>query len=392
MTLTQTTDANRMGKSLRIVISINTSWNIHNFRRTMLAEFLARGHEVVALAPRDEYSAKLEAMGCHFVPIAIDNKGANPIKDLGLAASYRRCLREIKPDVFLGYTIKPNVYGSIAAHTLGIPVINNVSGLGTAFLEGGLLQRIVETLYRTAFRYSKRVFFQNTDDRALFVSRKLVQEKCADLLPGSGIDLLRFTPVPLSQPDDGEIRFLFIGRVLYDKGIGEYVEAARMLQGESHNLRFSILGFMDAQNRTAVDPETMDTWIAEGLIDYLGPTDDVRPHISRAHCVVLPSYREGTPRTLLEAAAMARPIVATNVPGCREVVDNGCNGLLCRVKDTVDLAKCLREIISMTPERRLEMGRAGRRKMEMEFDEQLVITKYLEAISACTSELDHQAE
>lgn len=365
----------------RVVISINTSWNIFNFRAGLIRALQDDGHEVVALAPEDEFSEKLEAMGCRFVPIAVDNKGTNPLRDALLLATYRRRLREIRPDVFLGYTIKPNVYGSLAAHSLGIPVINNVSGLGTAFLSSGPLQRLVEGLYRTAFRRSQRVFFQNDDDRQLFVSRRIVAEARTGLLPGSGIDLERFAPAEMPEhAPGGPLKFLLIGRVLYDKGVAEFVEAARQVRAEGYAARFAILGFMDVENRTAVDQATLDDWVREGLVDYLGSADDVRPHIAAADCIVLPSYREGTPRTLLEAASLARPLVATDVPGCREVVDEGENGLLCRVKDSTDLARALRQIIAMTPDQRRRFGLAGRRKMERQYDEKLVISQYIRAI------------
>jgi glycosyltransferase involved in cell wall biosynthesis len=367
----------------RMVISINSSWNIFNFRAGLIGALQDDGHEVVALAPRDDFSDKLEAMGCRFVPIAIDNKGTNPVLDSVLMATYRRRLKALKPDIYLGYTIKPNIYGSLAAHSLGIPVVNNVSGLGTAFLGSGPLQRLVEVLYKTSFRRSQRVFFQNEDDRAFFIERRIVADKLTGLLPGSGVDLDRFAPAPIRNRQPGEpLTVLMIGRVLYDKGVGEYVEAARRLKAEGFAARFAILGSLDAQNRTAVPRAVMEEWVREGTIDYLGTSTDVRPHIAAADCVVLPSYREGTPRTLLEAAAMARPVVATDVPGCRQAVDNGENGLLCRAKDSEDLARAIRALLAMTAEERNVMGEAGRRKMERQFDEHLVIEKYRREISA----------
>lgn len=367
----------------RIVISINTSWNIFNFRAGLIRALRDDGHEVVALAPHDAFSEKLEEMGCRFVPVAIDNKGTNPVRDAVLLATYRRRLKALKPDVYLGYTIKPNVYGALAAHSLGIPVINNVSGLGTAFLSSGPLQRLVEGLYRTAFWRSQRVFFQNDDDRRMFVERGIVAEARTGLLPGSGIDLARFAPAAMPERAPGEpLSVLMIGRVLYDKGVGEYVEAARRLKAEGLAARFAILGFMDVENRTAVARATMDEWVREGTIDYLGTSTDVRPHIAAADSVVLPSYREGTPRTLLEAAALARPLVVTDVPGCREVVDDGDNGFLCRVKDSEDLARVLRQMLTMSAKDRRRMGQAGRRKIEQQFDERLVIEKYRAEIAA----------
>lgn len=370
----------------RIVISVNSSWNIVNFRAGLVASLRAAGHEVVALAPPDEYTSRLRAMGCRFAPIAIDAKGTSPVTDAALLAAYVRRLIEIRPDVYLGYTIKPNIYGSLAAHSLGVPVVNNVSGLGATFIGDNALRRIVGLLYRIALARSRRVFFQNDDDRKLFVERGIVKPEQTGLLPGSGVDLAKFRPdVVRPAPHAGEFRFLFIGRLLWDKGVGEYVEAARKLKAEGRRIVCAILGFVDVGNPAAIGQARIDAWVAEGIVQYLGATDDVRPHIAAADCVVLPSYREGTPRTLLEAAAMARPLIATDAPGCREAVEHGVNGLLCRIRDADDLAARMREVLSLSPEASGRMGRAGRAKMEREFDERIVIERYREAIVAALS-------
>lgn len=366
----------------RVVISINTAWNIANFRGGLIRALIARGYEVIAIAPPDEYAECLIAMGCRFIPIGMDNKGANPLRDMALFFRFLRALRRERPVAFLGYTIKPNVYGSLAAQSLAIPVINNISGLGTAFIRNTWLTRVVKLLYRVALARSEIVFFQNDDDRRLFVERRLVRIEQVKMLPGSGIDLERFKPAEPSEkaPASAGLRFLLVARLLYDKGVGEYVEAARLVRRMRPEARFSILGFLDAQNRTAVQREELEQWVGEGIIDYLGTADDVRPFIAAADCVVLPSYREGTPRSLLEAAAMGKALIATNVPGCREVVDHGVNGLLCRVRDAPDLAARMTEFIDMAPPDRFAMGAAGRRKMEREFDERFVIRSYLEAM------------
>lgn len=366
----------------RLVISINTAWNIANFRGGLIRALISAGYEVIAIAPADAHVARIEEMGCRFIALPMDNKGTNPAADAALFLRYLRILARERPAAFLGYTIKPNVYGSLAAHALGIPVINNVSGLGTAFIRDTWLTRVVRTLYRLAFKRSRRVFFQNEDDRSLFIRHKLVALEQTALLPGSGIDLDRFQPVPAADAESQNgFRFLLIARLLYDKGLGEYVEAARLLQVRRPGARCALLGFLDAENRTAVSREDVDRWVREGIIDYLGTADDVRPFIAGADCVVLPSYREGTPRTLLEAAAMAKPIIATDVPGCREVVDHGRNGLLCQVKDAGDLARRMIEMIDMPPNERCAMGAAGRTKMENEFDERLVVDTYLQTLA-----------
>jgi glycosyltransferase involved in cell wall biosynthesis len=367
--------------SKTVLISINASWNIVNFRQGLIRGLQAQGYRVVALAPRDAWSERFAELGVEYHSIEMDKKGVSPRRDLLLLGRYYRLLKALRPDVFLGYTAKPNVYGSMAAQALGIPVINNVSGLGTAFIRQGLLTRIVSGLYRTAFRRSHTIFFQNDEDRALFVRNRLVAEAKAKLLPGSGIDLDRFRPVSEPRDAGAPFTFLLIARLLWDKGVGEYVEAARLVRQERPGTRFQLLGFLDVENRTAVPRTEVESWAAEGLIDYLGPSDDVRPAIAGADCVVLPSYREGLPRTLLEAAAMARPLITTDVPGCRQVVDEGMNGFLCDVRSARSLADAMLRMIGLSPDERAAMGAAGREKMEREYDEKLVVARYLDAIA-----------
>lgn len=389
---------------MKIVICINTAWNLVNFRAGLIKSLVAAGHEVLALAPPDAYAPRLADLGCRFVPMPMASSGTNPLQDSLLLWRFCRLLRQEQPDVYLGYTVKPNVYGSLAAHWLGIPVINNIAGLGAVFIQDGWLVRLVRGLYRTALTRSAKVFFQNPDDRALFIEGGLVRAEVTELLPGSGIDLARFAPVAVTaseaRPSSGipevmvrhgadgprydghKFRFLLIARMLRDKGVGEYVEAARQLRQRWPQAEFCLLGFVDVQNPAAISRTEMDAWVAEGVVNYLGVSDDVRTQVATADCVVLPSYREGTPRTLLEAAAMARPIITTNAVGCREVVDDGITGYLCQVRDAADLAAKMEQMLSLSPAQRAEMGLRGRAKMEAEFDERIVIGKYLAAVAA----------
>ena len=367
-----------------IALSINSSWNILNFRSGLIEALKAEGYRVVALSPADGHHERFAGLGVEHVTVAIDSAGLSPLGDLKLLLRYRRALKRAGADIFLGYTAKPNVYGSLAAHSLGIPVVNNISGLGTAFIEKGLLTRIVSVLYRVALRRSATVFFQNPEDRDLFLSSKLVRPKQARLLPGSGIDLERF--VPSSEPRrPGPFAFLMVGRLLWQKGVREYVEAARLIRHEAPDTRFRLLGFLDVANRSAVTCADVDAWVSERLIDFLGEADDVRPHIAAADCIVLPSYREGLPRTLLEGAAMAKPLVATDVPGCRQVVEHGVNGALCAVRDARSLADAMLAMLRLSDEQRAAMGAAGRRKVEREFAESLAIDAYRAVIAEAFS-------
>lgn len=366
--------------SKTIVLSANSDWNIVNFRGGLIRALRTAGYEAVVIAPHDPSAdRRMRELDVERIPIRIDRSGLNPWADLQLVGEYKRLLRRIRPAAYLGYTIKPNVYGCFAAASLGIPAIPNISGLGTAFIRSGPLQQIVKALYRVGFRRAPRVFFQNDEDRELFVDRKIVRADQARVLPGSGIDLDRFRPGPLPE---GAPIFILIGRLLRDKGVVEFVEAARQLRTEMPDGRFQLLGPIDDGNRTSVSKAELQSWIAQGVIEYLGTTDDVRPFIAAASAVVLPSYREGMPRSLLEAAAMGRPLIATDVPGCREIVEEGRNGLLCVVKDARSLAAAMRRFAGMSLEDRIAMGKAARRKVQEEFSEERVIRAYLDALAA----------
>jgi glycosyltransferase involved in cell wall biosynthesis len=365
-----------------IVISINAAWNIYNFRMGLIRGLRAAGHRVIALAPPDDYAERLRAEGLEFVPIEIDKKGISPTRDLALLIRYWRRLGRLKADLFLGYTAKPNIYGSIAARLRRARVINNVSGLGTAFIRRSPLTIVVSLLYRFAFRGSSTVFFQNAEDRDLFLEKRLVRAAQARLLPGSGVDLHRFAVRPLpASPADAPV-FLLVARLLRDKGVVEFVEAAREVKKAFPAAQFRILGFLDVENRTAISRGEVEEWAREGVVEYLGAADDVRPHIEAADCVVLPSYREGLPRSLLEAAAVGRPLIATDVPGCRHIVTDGENGLLCAARDAGSLARAMLRMIEAGQEQRKRWAAAGRARVEREFDERLAVRLYLEAIEA----------
>ena len=298
----------------------------------------------------------------------------------------------------LSFTVKPNIYAGLAARLLGITQLGNISGLGTAFIQGGWLGQLVQGLYRLGLGGAKTVFFQNPDDRDFFLARCLVREDQAALLPGSGVNLEYFKPDeptsdagPWTSAPPSPFVFLFIGRLLGDKGLLELVQAVKLLAEQAERgqadqraatppPRLLILGPEGGTNPTAIAPSSLAQWRQDPQLELLGPTDDVRPYIRRADCVVLPSYREGTPRSLLEAAAMGKPLIATDVPGCRQVVQDGQNGYLCQAKDPIDLARAMRQLMQLPLEKRLAMGRASRKLAEDVFDENRVVQKYLDAL------------
>lgn len=368
---------------MHVLVTVNAAWNVWNFRRPVVEALLAEGHRVTVLAPADDHGARLEAMGCRVLDLPMDLKGLHPLRDLALLRRLHAFFAAERPDAILGYTIKNNLYGALAARRLCIPFIPNVSGLGTAFLSGKMLRAIAERLYRMAFRSLPVVFFQNSEDRDLFVARKLVKPEQARILPGSGIDLQYFATAEYPAADTVPT-FLMIGRLLRDKGVREFVEAARIVKSRHPEARFRLLGALDAQNRSAIGRAEIEAWQTEGAIDYLGTCEDVREHIARANCVVLPSYREGAPRTLIEAAAMARPVIASDVPGCRAVVDDGVTGLLCEARSGESLAGACLRFLDLPREKQAALGRAGRQKMEREYDQPLVASAYRDAIAEAT--------
>lgn len=363
-----------------VALSINTAWNLVNFREGLIRALLSLGYEVFCLAPTESYSQQLREWGCTVIDLPMQGQGTNPWQDFKLFWRYRAVLKRLRPVAYLSWTIKPNIYGGLAARSVGIPQLANVSGLGSTFLGGGALAKFTQLLYRVALARTHTVFFQNADDATLFRERRLVRQKQVTVLPGSGVNVQRFHVAPRPALAGRPFRFLLLARLLRDKGVLEYIEAARALKQQGHNVQCQCLGAVDANNPTAISRAQVEAWQAEGLINYLGTTDDVRPFIAQADCVVLPSYREGTPRTLLEAAAMGRPLIATDVPGCRDVVEHGVNGLLCAAKSSHDLAEAMSQFIQQSDEEWHAMAQASRALVEARYDEKLVIDAYMQAL------------
>ena len=366
---------------MRIAVIANTSWYLYNFRLTLMQSILAAGHEVIAIGPPDDYVDKLVAAGIRHRAIPLAGASVNPLRELRTVWALHRIFRDEGIELVLSYTPKGNIYAAMAAAMNGLPTVSNVSGLGRVFIRRSPLTWLVKQLYRFTFGRAARVFFQNRDDLELFVRLGLVDGGKSVRLPGSGVNLDRFSPD--GNPDSrARFVYLLVARLLWDKGVGEYVEAARMVRQRHPAAEFRLLGFLDVQNPSAIPRAQVEAWVGEGVVSYQGSTDDVLPYLRDADCVVLPSYREGCPRTLLEAAAMAKPLITTDAPGCRDTVDDGVTGFLCRLRDADDLAKKMLEMIEMDPNHFDAMGRSGREKMMREFDEQIVIDRYLDVVAA----------
>jgi len=365
---------------MKILIALNTTWNLVNFRSGLIRAFIETGHEVIGVAPSDAFVSNFEKLGCKHVSVSMDNTGTNPIKDFRLFFDYLVLFRCEMPNIVLTYTVKPNVYATLAAHVLGIPVINNISGLGTVFIRHSLLTNLVKGLYTLALSRSSKVFFQNDEDEQQFITDNIVSKKQTEILPGSGIDLDKYNYSPVSCAHNKPFRFLLVARMLWDKGIGEFVAASRSVKKLYPDIECCLLGFLDVENPTAISRTDIDEWVSEGVVSYLGVSDNVENEIMKSSCVVLPSYREGTPRSLLEAAAVGRPIITTNTTGCRNVVDDRQNGFLCKVKDSADLAHVMIQMIEIGEDARKKMAEYGRKKVEREYDEKIVIHKYMNAV------------
>lgn len=364
-----------------IAVSANSSWALTNYRLGLLRALRDAGYSVVALVPADDDSAKLTAEGIEVRTIPIAAHGTSPLGEAKLLGAYVRHMLQLRPAAFLGFTIKPNIYGSLAARLTATPVINNVTGLGIVFTRRGILRSIVGALYRLAFCWSHRIFFQNRESLELFLTQGLVRLEQARLLPGSGIDLDRFAPAANCAEEPADVTFLLPSRLMWSKGIGEYCAAAARIRKQRPRLRFQLLGPLEPEsNRDAISEAQLYEWQREG-IEYLGSTADVRPFLQTADCIVLPSYYpEGVPRVLIEAAAMAKPVVTTETPGCGDVVDPAKTGYLCTARSVDSLAEAMLRIADLPAATRAAMGSLARKKAEREFDERHVIDAYIEAL------------
>jgi galacturonosyltransferase len=366
------------GRNMRIMILANNDVGLYKFRKELLEELL-KTHEVIICLPNGEYIEKMVCMGCKFIPCdLLDRHGTNPVKDMRLFSFYKMIIKENRPDIVFTYTIKPNVYGGAVCSKLGIPYVANITGLGNAIENGGILQMLTLRLYKIGLRNAKQVFFQNAENRDFFITNHVVGKK-TKLIPGSGVNLEEHQYEDYPE-EDGEVRFLFIGRIMKDKGIEEFVKCADVIKSKFPKTQFDIVGAYDDSRYEDVIKQAE----IKGSVRYYGQQDDVHSFIMSHHVTVLPSYHEGLSNVLLETAACGRPILASNIPGCRETFENKITGLAFEARNTESLINTVEQFINLSYDKKKEMGRLGREKMEAEYDRNLIIEAYINEIENMT--------
>ncbi len=354
-----------------VLILGNSSAGLYDFRNELVEALLPQYRVVVSL-PDEVKTAQLAAEGCEIRHTEINRRGMNPVQDLKLLQSYKKLLKEVKPDLVLTYTIKPNVYGGMACSAMGIPYISTVTGLGSAFQKKGMMLRMIKNMYRMGVRKAECVFFQNEDNQRIFTENKIVQGK-ARRVSGSGVNLAvhPFSPYPERE----DVHFLFVGRMMREKGIGEFLQAAAALHSEK--VHFELLGYCDEDWQAQLDAAQ-----SRGEIRLLGFDPQVQAYYDACSAVILPTYHEGMSNVLMEASATGRPVIATAIPGCQEIFEEGVTGFGCQPKDADSLIGAIRRFLTLTPARRAAMGSAAHDKMVQEFDRQKVVQAYMEEVHA----------
>lgn len=369
----------------RVILFANTDWYLYNFRRSLALALQEAGYEVLLISPPGPYGEKLRALGLRWEPVPMDRRSLNPLREAALLGYLWRLFRRERPALVHGFTIKCAVYGSLAARLAGVPArVNAVAGMGYVFTSDDLKARLLRPLVRLLMYAAlggrdARLILQNPDDVALFEGAGLVKPEYIRMIPGSGVDCSRFAArLSRFRGNDGEsggrLRVLVAARLLWDKGLAEFVEAARQLRGEGRAIEFLLAGDPDPGNPAAVPEATVCGWVDEGVLQWLGHVDDMAALLAEVDMVVLPSYREGLPKGLIEAAACALPLVTTDVPGCREVVSDGVDGLIVAPRDGQALARAIARLQD-DPAQATRLGAAARAKALAQFDERIVITR-----------------
>jgi galacturonosyltransferase len=358
----------------KILIIGNNDVGLHNFRKELIERLISDGFHVFFSVPYGEKVEILKQTGAEYYPIEINRRGTNIKEEYILFREYRKLITNIRPDVVLTYTIKPNIYGGIAAKRAHIPCIATITGLGTSFQTNGWKAGLIIALYKYGISKNRAVFFQNKSNLEFFVKQGLVQNNSAVVVPGSGVNTDYFYPSPV--PHD-TINFLFVARIMREKGIEEFLEAAQKIKSKYHDTRFQLLGYYEEE----IYRKKVEELASKSIIEYLGISSDTRREMAQADCIVLPSfYPEGMSNVLLEGAAMGLPLITTENHGCRETVVDGVSGFLCKPRDAAGLTESLERFLALSPEERREMGLRGREKVVNEFDRRIVVERYMEVI------------
>lgn len=358
----------------KIVILANNSGGLYDFRGMLMSELISRGDTVIALTPFDDRIDELKALGIKLIETLINRRGINPTEDFKLFRNYKKLLKDLTPDLVITYTIKPNVYGGLACRLLKIPYAANITGLGAAFQGEGILRKLVTLMYRVGLKKAKTVFFENAENLRIFIDEKIVKEEKTCLLNGAGVNLERFQAAEYPS-DEKTIRFLFVGRVMKEKGIDELFKAMQLLREDGINCVLDVVGGCEEDYS-----DKLKRCENEGWLNYHGYQKDVRPFIAAAHCFVLPSWHEGMANTNLECAAMARPVITSNIHGCLESVEDGVTGFLCEKQNPESLYKVMKRFVELPYEHRRDMGLAGRKRMEDIFDKRKVVAETISYI------------
>jgi glycosyltransferase involved in cell wall biosynthesis len=371
-----------------VALTCNSAFGIENFRGGLIDRLIAHGYAVLVIAPYDKaVFDRLDRRGATCVAWQLSPRSTGLAAELAAIRRLVAIQRQHKPSLTFNYTAKAVIYGAIAARVTGRPCVSIITGLGYIFLNNGLVSYLARRLYRLTLSWSREIWFLNADDQVLFADSRLIAANAVSrCLPGEGVNTSTFAPVVREAESGSALIFLVVARLLRDKGIVEFVEAARQLRATGRTMRFAILGAIDAENPSAIPRSTLERWLTEGVVEHWGQLDDVRFALAKADVVVLPSYREGIPRALLEASAMGIPVIATDVSGCRDVVDDGITGYLCKPRDAQHLAQVIDTMAKMESSKRAEMGRAGRARVLTQFDEQRVVESYLQAVSSLIGE------
>ena len=365
----------------KVVLFANTDWYLFNFRLSLAETLRDAGHEVLMYSPPGAYGDRLRSLGFNWEAIPMDRRSLNPVREFSLLSCLVRRLRREKPDIVHGFTIKAAIYGAIAGKFAGVPaIVNSVNGLGYVFISNDIKARMLRPIVRLMMRFAfwgkaSRVIVQNPTDKAQFVSERIVSAGSIELIPGSGVDCDKFAPKIAGNHSENEVRVLLPARLLWDKGVGEFVEASKI--AACRGIRFLVAGEIDIGNPAAVQASQAEAWQQEGLLELLGHVEDMTNLMENVDIVVLPSYREGLPKSLIEAAASAKPVITTDVPGCRDVVENGVSGIVVPVRNAEALAEAIIKL-AKNPDLRQKMGEAGRERALEAFDQRIIVRKTIE--------------